>query len=249
MINNSSVISDKAVIGKNVQIGPYTIIHGNVVIGDNVVIEGFCEIGIMNSLCDDTPLIIGANSYIRSHSIFYSSSKIGINLITGHRVTIREKSNIGNNVQLGTLCDIQGHCDIGDYVKMHSNVHIGQKSKINKFVWIFPYVVLTNDPHPPSNLLLGCEIGEFAVIATMSVVLPGVKIGADVLIGAHSLVNRDVPEQMIYAGNPAKEVAHISKIILKDGSNMPAYPWRRHFHRGYPEELVSSWIMEFQKND
>lgn len=92
---------------------------------------------------------------------------------TGHQVTIREKSRIGHHVSIGTLSDIQGDCEIGNYVRLHSNVHIGQKSVIHDYVWIFPYVVLTNDPTPPSEELVGVEIKSFAIVATGTVVLPG----------------------------------------------------------------------------
>lgn len=245
MISNFSHVDPNAKIGKNVSIGPYTIVHSNVIIGDNTIIEGYCELGVQNSLCDNTPLIISENSLIRSHSIFYASSVFGKSLVTGHRVTVREKTKAGDCVQIGTLGDIQGHCEIGDYVKMHSNVHIGQHSKICDYVWLFPYVVLTNDPHPPSEYLLGCEIGSFSVVATMSVVLPGVKIGQDVFVGAHSLISKNVPDEMIIAGNPAKVLGHVSKIKLKDGTKRAAYPWRRHFHRGYPDALIENWMKEF----
>lgn len=43
-------------------------------------------------------------------------------------------ARIGNHVRIGTLSDIQGHCEIGNYVNMHSNVHIGMKSEIEDFV-------------------------------------------------------------------------------------------------------------------
>src|SRR5581483_1539376 len=117
-------------------------------------------------------------------------------LTTGHRVTVREGAQAGKNLQIGTLCDIQGHCTIGDYVRFHSNVHIGQRAKIGNFVWIFPYVVLTNDPHPPSDVLIGVEVEDFASIATMSVILPGVKVGTHSLVAAHSSVSRDVEPHM-----------------------------------------------------
>ena len=246
MISELSVISKKAQLGNNVSVGAFTIIHDSVVIGDNVEIEGFCELGLENGLCNETPLTIGSDSHIRSQSILYKSSSIGEGFVTGHRVTIREKATIGNFVQVGTLSDIQGHCEIGDYVKMHSNVHIGQYSRVSNFVWLFPYVVLTNDPHPPSETLMGCEIGEFSVVATMSVVLPGIKIGKDSLIGAGSVVGINVKDEMIFVGNPGKEIGHVSKIKLKDGSRRPAYPWRAHFHRGYPEELVSQWVEDLK---
>jgi hypothetical protein len=37
----------------------------------------------------------------------------------------------------------------------------------------------------------------------------------------------------------------VNKIKLKVGSNASAYPWQKHFHRGYPEELVTAWLNEF----
>ncbi len=65
--------------------------------------------------------------------IFYEGSLFAEKLITGHRVTVREKTIAGKNLQIGTLSDIQGHCTIGNYVRMRSNVHIGQHSKIGNY--------------------------------------------------------------------------------------------------------------------
>lgn len=240
-IHSLAVVSEKAVIGKNVTIGPFTIVHDNVHISDNVTIEGYCEIGVSNHLSGGAPLVIGEFSHIRSNSIFYEGSSFGEHLVTGHRVTVREKTVAGKNLQIGTLSDIQGHCTIGNYVRFHSNVHIGQKSVIGNYVWIFPYVVLTNDPHPPSNLMKGVVVEDYAVIATMSVVLPGVTIGKGSLIGAHSAVNRDTESEMVYVGSPAKKICPTSKVRLQDGSDLPAYPWIKHFTRGYPEGVVSEW--------
>ena len=168
MIHSTAIISPSAVIGKNVSIGPYSIVHDGVNIGNDTVIESHCEIGHPSPLAEGTPLILGKSSLIRSHSIFYAGSTFGDRLVTGHRVTVREKTVAGINFQIGTLCDIQGHCSIGDYVRFHSNVHIGQHSRIGNFIWIFPYVVLTNDPHPPSNVMQGVIVEDFAAIATMS---------------------------------------------------------------------------------
>lgn len=248
MIHPTSIVSDKAVIGKNVTIGAYTIIYDNVYIEDDTTIEAFCEIGVSNNLSGGECLLIGAKSHIRSHSIFYEGSIFGPSLVTGHRVTVREKTIAGKNLQIGTLSDIQGHCQIGDYVRMHSNVHIGQHSKIGNFVWIFPYVVLTNDPHPPSNVMQGVTVSDYAVIATMSVILPGAYIAEGCLIGAHSSLSGKTDPDTIYAGSPAKSIGETSKLKLKDGSRKPAYPWRTHFFRGYPEEIVQQWVKDLSIN-
>lgn len=245
MLHPTAIISPKAKLGKDVRVGPYTVIHDNVVIGDGTSIESHCEIGHPTLLAEGTPLVIRQSSLIRSHSVFYEGSSFGESLVTGHRVTVREKTQAGRNFQIGTLGDIQGHCVIGDYVRFHSNVHIGQRSEIGNYVWIFPYVVLTNDPHPPSNVQMGVTVEDFAVIATMSIVLPGVRVKKGALVGAHSSVAWDVEEDTVVAGAPAKFICETSKLKLKDGSGASAYPWRKHFHRGYPEEVISEWLREF----
>ena len=247
-IHPSAIIHPDAEIGTNVVIGAYTIVHANVSIQEGTVIGSHCEIGHpAHNTNDSGVLSIGKNSYIRSHSIFYEGSSFGDNLVTGHRVTVREKTQAGRGFQIGTLCDIQGHCEIGNFVRFHSNVHIGQHSKIKNFVWIFPYVVLTDDPHPPSNVLMGVTVENYVAIATMSIILPGVTLGEGALVGAHSSVSRDVEPNTVVAGSPAKYVCDTSKIKLKDGSDLSAYPWRRHFHRGYPTEIIENWIAEFSK--
>ncbi|MCF6439049.1 N-acetyltransferase [Pseudoalteromonas luteoviolacea] len=248
-IHETAIVSPKAKLGANVTVGPFSIIHDNVELGDDCHIEAYCELGKENGNTGSSPLKIGRNSLIRSHSVFYAASTIGDNLQTGHRVTVREHSQIGTDFQLGTLGDIQGFCEIGDYVKCHSNVHIGHHSKVGNFVWIFPYVVLTNDPHPPSEVQQGVTIGDYAVIATMSVILPGIQVEPDTLVGAGSIVGKDVPTGRVFVGNPAKDVCAIEKIKLKTADGGQAYPWRRHFHRGYPDNVVENWKFEFSGND
>jgi acetyltransferase-like isoleucine patch superfamily enzyme len=246
-LHPTAEIADGAKLASTAVVGPFTIIHKNVEIEDGVIIGSHCEIGHpARNFSGGPPLKIGKNSLIRSHSVFYEGSTFGENLVTGHRVTVRERAVVGRNVQIGTLSDIQGYCEIGDFVRMHSNVHIGQKSKINDYVWIFPYVVLTNDPHPPSDVSMGVTIEKYAVIATMSVILPGVRVREGALVAAHSSVSRDVAENTVVAGSPAKYIFDTNKIIMKDGSNKSAYPWRKHFHRGYLPETVAKWLSEFR---
>lgn len=241
-MENFQVPTGRARIGRGSKISPSAEIYDNVVIGNNVTIEGHCVIGYPTPLADGRPLVIGDDSHIRTHSIFYEGSTFGPGLVTGHRVTVRELFVAGRNLQIGTLCDFQGHARVGDYVRTHSSVHIGQQTHIGSYVWIFPYTVFTNDPHPPSEgFLRGPVVEDYAVVATHCTVLPGVRIGARSLVGAHSLVNKDVPPDTVVGGVPAKVLCATSAIQLKDGSG-PAYPWTRHFHRGYPPEIVEQWM-------
>lgn len=248
MIHPTAIVSPHSTLGDNVSIGPYSIIHGHVELGSHSSVGSFCEIGLPTELARSPELVIGEHATIRSHSVLYQGSTFGDHFVTGHRVTIRENTRAGAGFQVGTLSDIQGDVEIGDYVKTHSNVHIGKKSLIGNYVWLFPYVVLTNDPHPPSDTLLGVCVHDYAVIATMSVVLPGITVGEHSLVGAQSLVNRDVPSGMVVVGNPAKVLCEASAIKRK-GTNESAYPWPRHFHRGYPADVVGEWQQQFASEE
>lgn len=243
-IHPTAIVSPAAKIAHGTVVGPFAIIGDMARIGPDCQIGAYCEIGVSSGVLEPGPLEIGGGSIIRSGTIIYQNSKFGPGLRTGHRVTIREGTLAGADFQVGTLSDIQGHCVLGDHVRLHSNVHIGQHSRVGNFVWIFPYVVLTNDPHPPSEVQAGVIVEDFAAIATMSTVLPGKRVGEGSLVGAMTLVRDDVPAGMIYVGVPGKVVSETSKIRFKDSGKL-VYPWRRHFHRGYPQAVVSDWVQEF----
>lgn len=241
--NSNFHISKKASIGLNVKVGDGAIIYDNVVIGDNTIISNHCVIGeplndyYQNDNYINPKTFIGNSSLIRSHTIIYAGSSFGKKFSTGHRVTIREDSIFGEQCRVGTLSDIQGNVVFGDYCWLHSNVHIGRTSKIGSYVFIYPYVVFTNDPHPPSNICKGPTVNDFSQIAVGSVLLPNIKIGKHCLIGASSLVSKDVEDFSLVAGNPAKFIKDIREVKSKeDGKNH--YPWPENFDRGMPWENI-----------
>jgi len=250
--NNRNVhISPLAKIGRNVKIGDNTAIYDNVEIGDNTVISNDCIIGepqndyYTKDKYINPITLVGANSLIRSHCIVYAGSSIGSGFSCGHRVTIRENSSIGLNCRIGTLCDIQGNLTLQDYVWLHSNVHVGQNTIINRFVFVYPYVIFTNDPRPPSNEIVGPEIGEFTQIAVNTVILPGVKIGKHCLIGANSLVVKNCDDYKLIVGSPGRVVKDTREIIDEKGQNL--YPWPYRFERGMPWEVLGfdKWREEY----
>jgi acetyltransferase-like isoleucine patch superfamily enzyme len=238
--NNRNVfVSENAKIGANVKIGDNSVIYDNVIIGDNSVISNDCVIGepLSDYYSDkdyiNPPTEIGAGAFIRSHAIIYSGSKFGINFSTGHRVTIREGTVFGSNCRVGTLSDIQGHSSFGNHCWLHSNVHIGQKSTIGNFVFIYPYVVFTNDPTPPSNICIGPTVGDFSQVAVFSVLLPGVKVGKHCLIGAGSVVGKDVDDYSLVVGSPGKKLKDVREIKSRE-TGESHYPWPNRFFRGMP---------------
>lgn len=257
-IAKTAIIHDDVTIGENVVIEDDVWIDQGCIIRDNVRIGKNSRIGarcILGEYLQDYyaglhngehPLTIGEAALIRSETIIYGDTVIGADFQSGHRVTIRECTKIGDHVRVGTLSDIQGYCVLEDHAHLHSNVHVGQRSVIHSFVWLFPYVVLTNDPQPPSDVMCGVEIEPFAVISTGTIVLPGVRIGHDALVGAASVVTKDVMPETVVFGNPAKPRGSVREI--KDKSGQPAYPWPTHFERGMPWEGVGYEVWKKTKD-
>jgi acetyltransferase-like isoleucine patch superfamily enzyme len=236
-------ISSKATIGNNVRIGDNTTIYDHVTIEDNCVIANDCVIGeptgdyYTNDGYVNPPTFIGEGALIRSHCIVYCDTRLGKGFSTGHRVTIREKSVFGEHCRVGTLCDIQGDVTFGNYCWLHSNVHIGKNSVIGNFVFIYPYVVFTNDPHPPSNTCVGPTVGDYSQVAVFSVLLPGVQVGRHCLVGAGSIVSRHVEDFSLVVGNPAKPVKDVRELRSKE-TGKSHYPWPHNFERGMPWEGI-----------
>lgn len=248
-------ISPTAKIGKNVKIGDNTIIYDNVEIGDNSIICNDCVIGEpLNDYYSDMEgyknpaTVIGPDSLIRSHTIIYADCTFGEGLHIGHRATIREKAHFGSHCSIGTLCDIQGHSEFGDYVRMHSNVHIGHFSKIGNFCWIYPYTVFTNDPTPPSEICIGPTIGDFTIVATHCLLLPNVKIGQHCLIGASTLVSKDVDDYKVVVGSPGKVVKDIRDVRDRE-TGEAHYPWPYRFDRNMPWKGIGydNWLKKIIK--
>ena len=254
--NNKNIsIGKNVTFGKNVKIGDNSIIYDNVRIGDNSIICDNCIIGeptldyYYKDTYENLLTIIGANSLIRSFSIIYAGSSFGDYLMTGHRVTIYEKTIAGHHCMFGSYNDIQGLCMIGNYCRFHSFVNIGQKSEIGDFVFIFPFVVVTNDPTPPSDNLKGVKVGNYSQIATAAILLPGCEIGKHSLVSANSTVGGTYPDDSFISGAPATRIGNLSKMPFFNNQKRRYYPWPNNFSRGMPWEGIGYLNWKKGKDD
>ena len=245
-IHPTSIVSSRAELGAGVVIGPLCVIHDNVILGKGSIVDSHTVLGAPTAEFYDDPSAyepatcrIGAGSVIRSHSVFYAGVEIEDDFSCGHHVTVREGTHVGQSVRVGTFSDLQGNLSIGSYSRLHSNVHVGRLSTVEEFVWLFPYVVLTNDPHPPSDTCTqGPTVRRFAVVATHTTIFPAVEIGEGALVGAMTLVRKDVPAHSIVVGVPGKVVGSTADVVCHDGRLDRVYPWWTHFRRGYPEGVL-----------
>jgi len=130
---------------------------------------------------------------------------IGKNVKIWNFVYVGENVNIGDNVKIGSLSHIDYNVKIGEDTLIEGLVYVPPLSRIGKNVFIGPAVVLTNDPYPPSEKLIGVTIEDGAIIGAGAVIKAGIRIGKNSVIGMGAVVIKDVPENSVVVGNPAKE--------------------------------------------
>jgi len=120
-------------------------------------------------------------------------------------VVIGECTNIGSHVEIGH------GCKIGNRVRISHGVFLPPNSVVEDDVFLAPGVLASDDRYPRANnpdyhaqppyFERGCSVG------IGSVILPGVRIGAGALVGAGSIVTKDVPPKGHVRGEPAREKA------------------------------------------
>ena len=178
----STYISIDAKIGKDTIIYPGTNIQGETIIGENCV--------------------IGPNSHI-------ISSKIGNNVtIETSKVTnskIADNCNIGPFAHIRPNCDISNNCKVGSFAET-KNVTVGSGTKI-------PHLIYTGDATIGSNVEIACgvitanmntrweknrtEIKDGAFIGCNSTLIAPITVGKNSVVGAGSVVTKDVPDKAL----------------------------------------------------
>lgn len=139
----------------------------------------------------------------------------------GRDVTIYDFVNlygceIGDGTKIGAFVEIQRGAKVGRRVKISSHTFICEGVEIEDHVFVGHGVVFINDRYPRAvtatgELQTGADwtvvptiVRRGATIGSGSTVLCGLEIGADAIVGAGSVVTRNVPPRTIVAGNPAR---------------------------------------------
>lgn len=222
-MNNGNRISPSANIGRDCKVGENVIIHHNVVIYPGTIIGDGTEIfdgavigrppkgaGNLVHKIEKSfePVEIGQNCVIGSNAVIYASNKIGNNVLIGDGASLREGGVIGNNVVFSRLCTTNHHVTIKDDAKILDTTHITSRTVIEEEVFVGTGVNTTNDNRMTikgtevgdANIIVlkkGCKIGSGATL------LPNVKVGENAIVGAGSVVTKDVPDGVTVMGIPA----------------------------------------------
>jgi acetyltransferase-like isoleucine patch superfamily enzyme len=145
----------------------------------------------------------------------------------GHGVKLAKFVNlygceIGDETKIGTFVEIQKNARVGRRCKISSHTFICEGVAIEDSVFVGHGVTFTNDTYPRATTPTGqlqtekawkvepTVVREGASIGSGATILPNLTIGQHAIVGAGSVVTRDVPDYAIVAGNPARLLRHIS---------------------------------------
>lgn len=166
---------------------------------------------------------------MRTKQSVWSESLVAGNTRLGVDVTVRPFCNlygceVGDGSQIGTFVEIQRGARIGKKCKIQSHTFICSGVTIEDEVFVGHNVTFINDRYPRATTDSGCtqtssdwtEIPTYvrrkASIGSSSTILCGVLIGEGAVVGAGSVVTRDVPAWTIVAGNPARTLRSLKEI-------------------------------------
>jgi acetyltransferase-like isoleucine patch superfamily enzyme len=145
-----------------------------------------------------------------------NKANIGEDTSIWHQAQVREGAVIGTNCIIGKGVYIDAGVSIGNNVKIQNYVSVYHGVTLEDGVFIGPHVCFTNDLRPravnPDGTLKAADdwvlsethIGRGAALGANSTIRCGISIGKWVMIGAGSVVTRDIPDYGLAWGNPAR---------------------------------------------
>lgn len=156
---------------------------------------GSPEMPKIHPLADVQSTNIGANTRIWQFSVVLLGAKIGA----------------GCNLCAHTL--VESDVVIGNDVTIKSGVFLWDGTRIEDNVFIGPNATFANDTMPRSKIYPETFKGVFvklgASVGANATILPGVTIGRNAMVGAGAVVTKDVPDNAVVVGNPAKIIRYV----------------------------------------
>jgi len=156
-----------------------------------------------------------ASYFAHATAIIDPGAKIGVGTKIWHWVHISSAAEIGANCSFGQNVYI-GRAKIGNNVKVQNNVSVYDGVLLEDDVFCGPSMVFTNVINPRSYIDRKHEyqrtlVKRGATLGANSVLLCGTEIGSYAMIGAGTVITRDVPDYALVVGNPGRRIGWICK--------------------------------------
>jgi len=158
---------------------------------------------------------VGRRIFIHPSAHVSPDAEIGEGTKIWHEAQVREGARIGRNCVLGKCVYVGKNVTIGNNVKIENRASIFQGVYIEDDVFIGPHVVFTNDLRPrafnQSWQVIKTYVRRGASIGANSTIICGIEIGEYAMVGAGSVVTKNVPPHALVYGNPARVKGFVCK--------------------------------------
>lgn len=195
------------------------IIFDYVTLGKDVLIGEYSVIGRMPTPVPSTKKILSLpdpavfiddESVLCSSVVIYASVKIGKRVLIADHSSVFCNVTIGNDVIIGRNVSINSETTIGNNSRISSNTHVTGRCCIGERVFVGVGVSMANDSQfgrkGYNEDCKGPTIEDDVCVGTGAILTPGVRIGKGSVVAAGSVVKRDVPDNMVVSGFPARIV-------------------------------------------
>ncbi|TCN72124.1 acyltransferase [Acetobacteroides hydrogenigenes] len=138
------------------------------------------------------------------------TSNIGDDTLIWQYAVILKGATIGSNCNINCHTFIENDVTIGNNVTVKSGIYLWDGITVGNDVFLGPNVTFTNDKYPRSKQypesFQRITIEDGASIGAGAIILGGLTIGKKAMVGAGSVVTKDIPAEELWMGNPAKFV-------------------------------------------
>lgn len=216
-IGEFAIVRAGAVLGDGVTVMPHAIVETGVEIGAGTEVLPGALLGrrpravgaVSRQPTFRETLRIGPGCSIGAHSILYYDVEIGGNTLIGDTAAIRETGRVGSGSVIGRNAVVDCEMTVGDNTYIGFATSLAARSRIGDNVFIAQHVVMTNDNALGAHGwreegIVGPTVEDDAKIGANATLLPGVTIGRGAVVGAGSVVTRDIAPGTTAVGVPAR---------------------------------------------
>jgi acetyltransferase-like isoleucine patch superfamily enzyme len=206
----------------NAEIAESAIVYPGTVIGDGCKILDYAVVGKQPTLSPRStakreelpPLELGPGTIVSTGAVVFAGTRIGARVIVGDQACVRERCEIGDDVVIGRGSLVENDTTVGALTKIQAHAYITAYSTLEDNVFIAPCVATTNDnfmgrTERRHELVKGPTIRRGARVGGAAILLPGIEVGEEAVVGAGAVVLRDVPPRTVVVGNPARQIRDV----------------------------------------
>ena len=205
-------------VGAGCIVGAYSVVYGGSVLREGARLEEHALVGkpergyAVGHVYPGTgaSTVIGGEAVVRSGAVIYAGAEIGNGTVVGHLTLLRSLVRVGDGSQLGHHLTVERASSVGAQVRCSPGCHITSSCVLADRVFLGAGVRTVNDREliwrDPDRVpeLLPPRFERGARVGSGSVVMAGVTVGEDALVGAGSVVTRDIPAGLVAYGVPAR---------------------------------------------